>query len=113
MHLDLPSGPSYGRGVPRAYAGTRCRYCIPRHAMGMHRWYPHRVQKKAGNELVFVVRMRVPRGSHPENGFWRGFIQEVDSGRRFYVVNAHDVIDFLGTQIAEASRRYAEDKGEP
>jgi hypothetical protein len=53
-------------------------------------------------ELVFVVRMWRQKGA-AESGPWRGFVQEIESGRRFYIVDTHDVLEFIRARMAEAS----------
>lgn len=53
-------------------------------------------------ELVFVVRMWRQRGT-AESGPWRGFVQEIESGRRFYLADTHDVVEFIQARMAEAS----------
>jgi hypothetical protein len=60
------------------------------------------VEKKTRRELVFVVRMWLQGESDSEGGNWRGSIQEVDSGKRFYIVGKHDIVDFIDARLDEA-----------
>ncbi|MGA8533405.1 MAG: hypothetical protein WB615_04800 [Candidatus Tumulicola sp.] len=61
---------------------------------------------RTGVELVFLVRMWVQGDEERADGDeWRGSVQEVDSGRRFYVTGMRDVADFIGARMAEKSQR--------
>jgi hypothetical protein len=62
------------------------------------------VSTKPADELVFLVRMWVQGGGGDGaagGGEWRGSIQEVDSGRRFYVTGTRDLADFIAARMAE------------
>jgi uncharacterized protein (DUF2147 family) len=67
--------------------------------------YDGRVEKRTRPELVFVVRMWLQGESGSEDGSWRGSIQDVNSGKRFYVVGTHDVSDFIDARLNEAIER--------
>ncbi len=75
------------------------------HDDGMPDCYDDAVEKAARPELVFVVRMWLQGESGSEDGSWRGSIQDVNSGKRFYVVGTHDVSDFIEARLTEAIER--------
>jgi hypothetical protein len=50
-------------------------------------------------ELVFLVRMW-REGDSQNEGDWRGSVQEVESGTRFYVSQTRDISDFVAARLA-------------
>jgi hypothetical protein len=67
--------------------------------------YAEAVEKRSRPELVFVVRMWLQGESSSQNGSWRGSIQDVNSGKRFYIVGTHELSDFIDARLNEASER--------
>jgi hypothetical protein len=67
--------------------------------------------KRAPAELVFLVRMWVQGGDTPGRGEWRGAVQEVASGKRFYVTGARDIADFIDARLTAEAERKKRDAG--
>ena len=54
-------------------------------------------------EPVFVLRFWLQSDGGSDDRKWRGSIHEVDSGKRYYVADIHDVVDFIDARLDEAA----------
>lgn len=61
--------------------------------------------KQESDELVFLVRMWARETERPTEQEWRGSIQEINSGLRFYVTETRDVADFIAARLAASVER--------
>ena len=61
--------------------------------------------KQESGELVFLVRMWPRDTERPAEREWRGSIQEIGSGLRFYVTEPRDVADFIAARLAATAER--------
>jgi hypothetical protein len=52
------------------------------------------------DERVFLVRMWLER-STAQREAWRGSIQDVGSGRKFYVTGPGEIADFIAVRLDE------------
>jgi uncharacterized protein (DUF2147 family) len=43
--------------------------------------------------------------SATDDGSWRGSVQDVNSGKRFYIAGTHDLTDFIDARLNEAVER--------
>ncbi len=60
--------------------------------------------RSPSDELVFVVRLWVQGGDASGQGEWRGAIQDVTSGQRFYVAGTRDIADFIDARMSERGK---------
>lgn len=61
--------------------------------------------KQETGELVFLVRMWPRDTERPPCREWRGSVQEIASGLRFYVTETRDVADFIAARLAASAER--------
>jgi len=66
----------------------------------------------AKGTCVFLVRMWQHGGEPEAGGSWRGSIQDVESGRIFYLADTRDVAEFIDARLSERTKTGFESSGD-
>jgi hypothetical protein len=61
--------------------------------------------KKESGEVVFLIRMWQRDAEAVDDSEWRGSVDEIGSGLRYYVTGARDIADFITARLAEKNQK--------